>query len=94
MVLDRTFLLGLKRSGKHFCPACQHERKNKRATPLSVTIETDGVLYFCHHCNESGKEHFNNENYNKQRTTVRKQERAEPENLNRLKNRVGTRTIW
>ena len=93
MSLDREFVLGLKRNGKYSCPNCQHQRtKNKRDTPLSVTIKEDCVVYYCHHCNCKGAEFY--ERHQQQRTSVRKQERVEPENLNRLKNRVGTRTIW
>ena len=93
MSLDREFVLGLKRSGKYSCPSCQHTRtKNKRDTPLSVTIKLDCVLYNCFHCNVKGAEFY--EKYQQQRPSVRKQERAEPENLNRLKNRVRTGPIW
>ena len=37
------------------CPSCQNERsKNKHDKPLSVNIESDKVIYHCHHCGING----------------------------------------
>ena len=37
------------------CPACSDARKkNRRDTPLSVNIQTDKIVYHCHHCNIKG----------------------------------------
>jgi len=93
MGIDRPFILGLKRSGKYSCPSCQHERtKNKRDTPLSVTVESDGVLYFCHHCNQSGVEHYeeNKQQYN----TIRKQKRDNRTDVKKLEVRKRHGTVW
>ena len=35
------------------CPQCQPPH-NPNDKPLSVTIESDRVLWLCHHCNYSG----------------------------------------
>jgi len=93
MSLDRKFVLGLKRSGKYSCPSCQHTRtKNKRDTPLSVTIKSDCVLYNCFHCQERGAEYY--EEYKQQRPKVRKQEGNQPKDPHRFTNRIRTRTVW
>lgn len=44
-------------SGRYHCPECSHDRKKKIPT-LTVTLEPDGVLYNCHHCDISGKVTF------------------------------------
>ena len=37
------------------CPNCQRERtKNKGDTPLSVNINSETIVYHCHHCNIQG----------------------------------------
>lgn len=37
------------------CPLCQDRRqKHRKDRPLSIEILTDGVRYFCHHCNAEG----------------------------------------
>jgi C4-type Zn-finger protein len=92
-MLDRKFVLAIKRTGKHSCPSCQHTRtKNKRDTPLSVTVKSDCVVYFCHHCNIKGAEFY--EEYQRQRPKVRKQEGNQPKDPHRFTNRIRTRTVW
>jgi twinkle protein len=41
---------------KTFCPKCKHTRKsqNRFDTPLSVTIDSEKVLYKCHNCDYQG----------------------------------------
>ena len=93
MSLDRKFVLGLKRSGKYSCPNCQHTRiKNKRDTPLSVTIKSDCVLYNCFHCQERGAEYYE-ETY-KQRNTIRRKEGDKSKNTNRNEVRKRFGTVW
>lgn len=37
------------------CPICSHTRsKNKRDLCLSLKIDSDGMVYTCHHCKEEG----------------------------------------
>ena len=37
------------------CPNCQRERtKNKGDTPLSVNINSETIVYHCHHCGIQG----------------------------------------
>ena len=37
------------------CPSCQKERsKNRTDTPLSVNINSETIVYHCHHCGISG----------------------------------------
>ena len=37
------------------CPSCQNERsKNRRDTPLSVNINSETIVYHCHHCGING----------------------------------------
>ena len=37
------------------CPICQHTRsKNGNDKPLSVSVDSKGVRFFCHHCDEEG----------------------------------------
>lgn len=41
-------------SKSFICPMCSHTRKqsNRRKKCLSVKSESDGVRYFCHHCED------------------------------------------
>ena len=39
---------------KTVCPKCSHTRSNKQDPCLSVTINTDGTLWKCHHCDFKG----------------------------------------
>ena len=37
------------------CPNCQHQRKkNRRDKPLSVNIDSEKIVYHCHHCGVEG----------------------------------------
>ncbi|HBW00514.1 MAG TPA: hypothetical protein DEF03_04905 [Bacteroidetes bacterium] len=51
----RSFLSTINQSNRFVCPECSSERKNKTDKSLSVTVDQDGVLYKCHHCEISGK---------------------------------------
>ena len=37
------------------CPVCSSGRKNKNDPCLSVTIDGDSAVYYCHHCEASGQ---------------------------------------
>lgn len=41
-------------TGRHLCPSCSAERKNKHDKCLSVTVEGDLIKYQCWHCSYSG----------------------------------------
>jgi len=49
-----TFLSTVDQTGRYICPVCTPERKKKTDRTLAVTVETDGLLYKCHHCEISG----------------------------------------
>lgn len=40
------------------CPKCSHTRRKKNAKCLKVTVDNEGVRWFCHHCNDSGGEYY------------------------------------
>jgi len=52
-VLDE-FLSTVNQSARYVCPMCSKDRKKKTDRTLSVTVDTDGTKYFCHHCGISG----------------------------------------
>ena len=37
------------------CPACSPSRKKSKEKTLSITLDGGDKIYFCHHCNISGK---------------------------------------
>ena len=37
------------------CPSCSDGRKKKNQKTLSITLDGDYKLYFCHHCGLSGR---------------------------------------
>jgi twinkle protein len=39
---------------KKYCPECHHSRQKTHDKSLSLKIDSDGVQFFCHHCNASG----------------------------------------
>ena len=47
---------------KVICPECSHIRKNKTEPCLSVNINSDTILWKCHHCEWQGGMGNNNEN--------------------------------
>ena len=91
-MITRDWLLSLTYSGKYKCPECSHTRKNKKDRSLSVTIKTDGVVFYCHHCNTKGGE-FYERNFTKH-NTVRRKEKDKQENSYGFKNRKWTGTVW
>ena len=94
MSLDRNFVLGLKRSGKYSCPNCQHTRtKNKRDTPLSVTVKSDCVVYYCHHCNTAKGVEYYEEN-KRQYTKIHKEKRNIRTDIKKLEVRKRHGTVW
>ena len=94
MSLDRNFVLGLKRSGKYACPDCQHTRtKNKRDTPLSVTVKSDCVVYYCHHCNTAKGVEYYEEN-KRQYTKIHKEKRNIRTDIKKLEVRKRHGTVW
>ena len=48
-------------SARYICPECAPQRKKKGEKTLSVTFEGDDLIYYCHHCNVSGRK--NNKPY-------------------------------
>ncbi len=42
-------------SSRYVCPECAPKRKKKNEKTLSVTFEGDDLIYYCHHCNVSGR---------------------------------------
>ena len=42
------------------CPACSHTRKKRNAKCMKVTIDKDGVRWFCHHCSDHGGSYYDN----------------------------------
>ena len=38
------------------CPSCGKTRKKKVQKTLSITVESDVKLYYCHHCDFRGSE--------------------------------------
>lgn len=42
------------RDSRIVCPACGHDRKKKGQKTMSITVNTDGNLYCCHHCGIKG----------------------------------------
>ena len=95
MSLDRNFVLGFKHHGtrKVKCPNCQHQRKkHKTDLPLAITVNSDSVVYFCHHCNIKGAE-FYEETY-KQRNPVRREKGNKPKNTRGHEVRKRFGTVW
>ena len=91
-MITREWLLSRKHSGKYLCPECSHTRKNKHDRCLSVTIKTEGVVYYCHHCNAKGGE-FYEKTYRKS-DSVRSKEGNQSENTRRFKGRGRNSPIW
>lgn len=56
----------LEKTGKQICPKCSASRKNKTDKCLSVTFDTDAVLYNCHHCGWSGSVFYKQNKHFKQ----------------------------
>jgi twinkle protein len=57
---------------KSTCPKCSHDRKNKTEPCLSVTIESDGAVWKCHHCTWAGSVHERRNDYRPAPRAVRK----------------------
>lgn len=47
----RTYRMGTQRT---LCPNCSDHRRNKTDRCLSVTIDTEGAKFLCHHCGFKG----------------------------------------
>ncbi len=62
----------LEKSGRQTCPKCSASRKNSKEKCLTVTYDTDAVLYNCHHCGWSGSVFYRERMY--QKKTYRKPE--------------------
>ena len=50
-------------SQKVKCPQCQPHNHNIKDNPLSVTINSEGTVWFCHHCNWKGSCHYKTYNH-------------------------------
>ena len=42
-------------TSRYICPECAPTRKKKTEKTLSVTFEGNDIIYYCHHCNISGR---------------------------------------
>ncbi len=62
----------LEKSGRQTCPKCSASRKNSKEKCLTVTYDTDAVLYNCHHCGWGGSVFYRERMY--QKKTYRKPE--------------------
>ena len=62
----------LEKSGRQTCPKCSAGRKNSKEKCLTVTYDTDAVLYNCHHCGWGGSVFYRERMY--QKKTYRKPE--------------------
>ena len=51
----REFLSTIQESNRYLCPECSHKRKNKHDRSLSVTVDGEGVMWKCHHCDSEGR---------------------------------------
>lgn len=89
-MITREWLLGRKHSGKYLCPECSHTRKNKHDKCLSVTIKTEGVVYYCHNCNAQGGEFYDKHKYNK----LGRKEINKKGSSREVKNRKWTGIVW
>lgn len=55
----------LEKSGRQTCPKCSASRKNSKEKCLTVTYDTDAVLYNCHHCGWGGSVFYRERAYQK-----------------------------
>ena len=51
----REFLSTIQETNRYLCPECSHKRKNKHDRSLSVTVDNEGVMWKCHHCDSEGR---------------------------------------
>ena len=93
MPLEREAILAFRRTGKYPCPSCQSQRKkHKHDTPLSVTVNTDGIVYYCHHCNINGGIYYEADKLKSH--SIRKQTGNKPKDPHRFKMRKWKEPIW
>ena len=45
---------GLPNQSRMVCPSCGPDRKKSHEKTLSVTLDNDSAVYFCHHCEARG----------------------------------------
>lgn len=57
-------------TARYKCPRCSHTRKNHRDPCLSVTVLDDRLVYFCWHCQLSGRIPLKEDNKFQQRATM------------------------
>jgi len=50
-----SLLQNVTTSTRYICPVCGPNRKKKNEKTLSVTFEDGDVIYYCHHCQISGR---------------------------------------
>ncbi len=50
---------GLPSQSRMVCPACGPDRKKSHEKTLSVTLDGDSAVYFCHHCEAKGSAPLN-----------------------------------
>ena len=51
----REFLSTVQETNRYLCPECSHKRKNKHDRSLSVTVDSEGIMWKCHHCDSEGR---------------------------------------
>jgi len=49
------FLSTVTTTARYICPECGPSRKKKNEKTLSVSFEDNDIIYYCHHCNISGR---------------------------------------
>lgn len=62
----RTYRMGTQRT---LCPNCSDHRRNKTDRCLSVTIDTEGAKFLCHHCGFKGAVKHEENNITQHRNT-------------------------
>lgn len=70
------------------CPQCSHTRKKKNSKCLSVTIDHEGVRWFCHHCGWCGGEYYDSKRPD-DRFTKPKRKVLSLEDINHRRRRMG-----
>ena len=96
IMITREWLLSLSYSGKYKCPECSHKRRNKADRSLSVTIQPDSVVCYCHHCGKTlgANKGGNYAQSNRERDSIRKEKRDIERNPALNAGRKWHRTIW
>jgi putative DNA primase/helicase len=77
------------------CPECSHKRKKKKSRCLSVTVQDDRAIFYCHNCEIRGVVFRNGEVRLSQAEQVERQKIADAELWRDTDRRIGyARQIW